>query len=992
MIGETISHYQIEEQLGQGGMGIVYRAVDTKLKREVALKFLPPQLSEDKDSKARFIQEAQAASGLDHPNICTIHEIGEAEDGRLFIAMSYYDGQTLKYLLGKGPMPPKQAGSIVAQIAEGLQKAHSAGIVHRDIKPANIMITNEGRVKILDFGVAKLGEGTGLTKAGSTVGTTAYMSPEQARGDSVDARTDLWSVGVILYELLSGERAFAGGYDQAVLYSVLNENPASLGDDVPKELAAIVERLVKKDPGERYESAQEVAEALEHWSGTRSVNVDAGTQAETANPRLIWAVPVGVLFIAVFLWLVLGRGSGTGDAEALDAHANVVAILPFSVQAGPEMEYLEEGMVSLLSTMLDGAGSIAVADHKAVIGNVQRRNDPVLDPSSGQEIAADFGASRFVLGSVIRAGVETRLNARLYSADGELENESEASFTGDEDFMAAVDALASGLVSGLITDVTEEMGSLAAGTTDSFEALKHYLNAESLLRQAEYDEGMEAIDLAIEIDSTFALAWYLKSTLMGWINVGEASAILRVAKRYKDRLPDRARNLLEGALALDDGRREEAIRFYRLLLKENPYDLEAAGGLAEILTHYGLRDSEKREALSLYKSISRLDPDNRRYVMHVVDFTAYEALRDNNYYALDSLAATLAEMPIPERGDSLDWGEALSRMTDAERNMVEPYALVRGSVHDSLDVIERMRDANPRSASHRLLHHGEVDASEAVIESNRTKEERDVTRDSRIAYALARGKIAEADRQFANAPDSVQAVNSIINQILLSVLPLYDRSENDIVKMQYELEQMDLPARDVPGHEEISEYVESYLQGILAWRAGDRDVLDRSAAFVTEGYERIPEDELLRSVSEELRGLQMWLDGNLDAAIEAFRNARPDGIYFLDYTRLSARGQPPWFLAETLVERGSQADLIEAIDWFSSLPPLFAILGAAQTAPGWERMAQLHDQLGNADEAIRYYGLFADRWKEADPELQPRVEAAIVRVNVLLDQIVREPN
>lgn len=201
MIGKTISHYQIEEQLGEGGMGIVYRAVDKKLKRQVALKFLPPQLSSDQDSKARFIQEAQAASSLDHPNICTIYEIGEANDGRLFIAMSYYDGQTLKYLLEEGAMSPKRAGSIASQIAKGLQKAHDAGIVHRDIKPANIMITAEGRVKILDFGVAKLGEGADLTKAGSTVGTTSYMSPEQSRGDTVDARTDLWSLSIFSHRV-----------------------------------------------------------------------------------------------------------------------------------------------------------------------------------------------------------------------------------------------------------------------------------------------------------------------------------------------------------------------------------------------------------------------------------------------------------------------------------------------------------------------------------------------------------------------------------------------------------------------------------------------------------------------------------------------------------------------------------------------------------------------------------------------------------------------
>jgi serine/threonine-protein kinase len=197
--GETVSHYRILDELGRGGMGIVYLAEDSRLGRRAALKFLPPDASRDDEVTQRFIQEARTASALDHPNVCTIYEIGESQDGRLFIAMACYDGETLEQRLKRGPLSPAEAVDVALQVARGLRKAHEAGIVHRDIKPANVFLTRDGIVKILDFGIAKLGDTKALTRTGLTIGTGAYMSPEQIRGEEADARTDLWSLGVVFY-------------------------------------------------------------------------------------------------------------------------------------------------------------------------------------------------------------------------------------------------------------------------------------------------------------------------------------------------------------------------------------------------------------------------------------------------------------------------------------------------------------------------------------------------------------------------------------------------------------------------------------------------------------------------------------------------------------------------------------------------------------------------------------------------------------------------
>ena len=210
MIGKKVSHYKILQKIGGGGMGVVYKAEDTKLKRTVALKFLPHEFSDDPTAKKRFLQEAQSASSLDHPNICTIHEIGETDEGQLFIAMSCYEGETLKQKIHKGALEVKEAMMIALRVAQGLQKAHSKRIVHRDIKPANILITNENRVKILDFGLAKLAGTTRVTKTESITGTVAYMSPEMVRAEDLDHRTDIWSLGVVLYEMLTGQLPFKG--------------------------------------------------------------------------------------------------------------------------------------------------------------------------------------------------------------------------------------------------------------------------------------------------------------------------------------------------------------------------------------------------------------------------------------------------------------------------------------------------------------------------------------------------------------------------------------------------------------------------------------------------------------------------------------------------------------------------------------------------------------------------------------------------------------
>jgi serine/threonine protein kinase/Tol biopolymer transport system component len=336
LIGRVIDHYEIREPLGGGGMGVVYKAEDTRLQRTIALKFLPPELTRDPVAKARFLQEARAASALDHPNICTIHEVGETDDGQLFLAMTCYEGEILKKKIERGPLPIEEAIDIAKQIAAGLAKAHRLGIVHRDIKPANIMVTDDGIVKILDFGLAKLAGAAGLTRAGFCLGTPAYMSPEQARGE-VDHRTDLWSLGVVLYEMLSGVAPFSGESDQAIIYALLTEEPRPLHElrpDVPPEIERILGGMLAKDTGDRYPTVDAALGDLKILAGS-TASATMQSLALARRPRFpLWARiaagAAGAAILGISAWLLLRSPeplrlsfSGLTDLEGRESYPSL---------------------------------------------------------------------------------------------------------------------------------------------------------------------------------------------------------------------------------------------------------------------------------------------------------------------------------------------------------------------------------------------------------------------------------------------------------------------------------------------------------------------------------------------------------------------------------------------------------------------------------------------------------------------------------------------
>ena len=399
LIGQTISHYKVLQKLGSGGMGVVYKAEDTKLNRTVALKFLPPELSHLEDAKKRFIQEAQAASVLEHQNICTIHEIDETDDHQMFICMAYYDGETLRERIQRKPLTISEVYELALQIAQGLLQAHAAGVIHRDLKPANIILTKSGEVRILDFGLAKFAGETTLSRPHTLPGTIPYMSPEQIRGEKVDFRTDIWSYGVVLYEMISGSLPFHGDYDQAILYCILNEKPKSLAElnrEVPETLNHIVSCCLEKNPANRYQKMEELLHDLKAALSESKTRIHA-------HPRLKWTFKKTTLLVALtvlFLIFLLLSFSSIGtplkrlmgiDRLPADKH---LAFLPISLPAEDislrtYFDGLTEIIASKLTQFNDTEGKLWIVPFKEVCEE---------NISSVTEVRKEFGVNLAITG------------------------------------------------------------------------------------------------------------------------------------------------------------------------------------------------------------------------------------------------------------------------------------------------------------------------------------------------------------------------------------------------------------------------------------------------------------------------------------------------------------------------------------------------------------------------------------------------------------------
>ncbi|MCI0695466.1 protein kinase [candidate division KSB1 bacterium] len=550
MIGQTISHYKIIEKLGGGGMGVVYKAEDTRLKRLVALKFLPLDLTRNEEARLRFINEAQAASALDHPNICTIYEIDETRKGQLFIAMAYCEGGTLRKKVSSNQLSVTSVIDIATQIAQGLATAHQHGIVHRDVKPANVIVTNEGVVKIIDFGLAKLIGIKGLTKASAAMGTVAYMSPEQLRGEVVDHRSDIWSLGVTLYEMATGQLPFREAHELALVYAIMNEKPApltALRPDLPRGLQQIVDKAMQEKHDKRYQRLEEMLDDLKLLKKELESASSKRGSATAASPRQKRSYFLGG--IAVILFLLLGIGfylrQHTEEMKGAD-HADQyrIAVLPldnFSPDA--DDEYFADGMTE------EFISTLSKIDRFRVIARAS-----VMRYKGGAKNIAELGrelkVGTILAGSVRKAGNKLRITAQLVDV-----RRQEPIWTEDYDrefkeVFAIQSDIAQRVAQALQTELlANEKRKIGKKATQNLEAYTSYLKGRFFWNKRtpeNFAKGMAYFEQAIAQDSCYALAYAGLAdsyTILGTVEYGVLPA--------REAIP-KAKAAVEKALACDD--------------------------------------------------------------------------------------------------------------------------------------------------------------------------------------------------------------------------------------------------------------------------------------------------------------------------------------------------------------------------------------------------------------------------------------------------------
>ena len=630
MIGTTLGHYKIVGKLGHGGMGEVFRAEDTKLKREVALKVLPSDLSGDEERLSRFQREAESIAALNHPNIVTIYSV-EEDGGTHFLTMELVGGKSLDKIIQKNGLPLDEVFDIAVPLADALSGAHEKGIIHRDLKPANVMVSEEGRVKILDFGLAKLLQEPAesqsaddqateaLTQEGRVLGTIPYMSPEQVQGRELDARSDIFSLGVILYEMVTGDRPFAGDTSADLISAILRDTPDSASEvkmDLPHHLGRIIRHCMEKNPKRRYQSALDVRNELE---GLRQEIASGMVHTESAvlaaarpGGRPKWLLPtvagVIALLVVFALWRFLAPsqesapadGAPVSTAAPTEPSEPSVAVLYFDNLSGDaELEWLRKGLTDMLVTDLSQSPDLRVLSTDRlyqILSDMKKLDERSTSFETVRAVAEEADADTVILGSYAKLGDTIRISYKIQDAGtGEILEARSADAKAQEELFARIDELSREIRQSL--ELPEQPSAVADRdltdvSTSSVEAYRYFVEAEELHYQLKEEKALALYVKAVEADPTFAMALAKIATTNS--NLGRADEATKYAARameYLDRLTEPERAYVEGRYY---GRKLEtvgkAIETYEATLAKYPHLTSLTNNLGILYNNVGMRD------------------------------------------------------------------------------------------------------------------------------------------------------------------------------------------------------------------------------------------------------------------------------------------------------------------------------------------------------------------------------------------------------------------
>ena len=989
MIGQTISHYTILEKLGEGGMGIVYKAHDTSLDRIVAIKFLPHYLSTDETEKERFFHEARAASALNHSNITTIFEIAEA-DGRLYMVMEFVEGKTLKVHSGSEPLSIKRVLELAIQIGDGLADAHEKGIVHRDIKSENIMVTLKGQVKIMDFGLAKVKGATKLTKAGSTLGTAAYMSPEQAQGEDVDRRSDIFSFGVVLYELLTGRLPFKGEHHAALMYSLINEDPppiARFNDKVTPETERIVSKALAKDRDDRYQHVDELVADLrrerKHMEYARAGYTTTSTVPSAAHPsqqtivrgtdkrKVGYAFALGAVIVLVILALVFNPFNlQVGVQQNVASGKNSLTVMYFQNISDPEDKgHTGDMLADLLITALSQTKGLEVISRERLY-DIQKElgqtDSKEITPSMATAVAQRAGVTTMLLGSILQYEPTLAVTSRLVDVQsGKILNSQRITGVPPKQIFSLVDSLAFLVRNDLniSTPPSSEPRSVADVTTKSPEAYRSYVEGVELSNKLLWSEAHAAYSRAVELDGNFAMAYSALSQMKAILGdrTGADNA-LKKSWQLSRKATERERLLIESRYVgrLENNPRKEA-ELLEEFLQKFPRERDAYEQLSFIYER-GLVEHEKANQ-TLLRGLQYIPLDkglwNSLAYSHASLNRREEAYNAANRY----LELAPGEFnPYDSRG--------------------EMYALF-GEIDSAVQWYEKAVSFRPEFATleklgfNAILRQDYVAAEEYFRHGTASTSQRDqaLAEIDLTLILMYRGQMTKAAHLFRSGLGSHQRkkIEAILDDdYLLLALLSYDKA--DYASMveyarNYGRESQKNPNDLVQGRD------------LLAWALYKNGDVARSSELMSEMI-REDADPTVQSSYEYASALVSFEKGQYDIAIERFRKA---------YGTAVPNHAPQYFYAVALMKNGNVSEALrefQRMTWYSPvtspsstrldyLPTWRYWPIAAVKAYYWLGVA--YEQQGQVDRAINSYEKFLEIWKNADFQ-SAEIQDASIRV------------